>query len=64
VNERGAARVVAWLQGEALGPAGGHVPEYGLPSGEQGLSPISHCSSPFTSIQTKELIETAPFVTL
>jgi hypothetical protein len=46
------------------GPTGGPAPAYVLPSGEQGLSLVSHCTSPSISIQTKEPTETASFTTL
>jgi hypothetical protein len=46
------------------GPPGGPAPAYGLLSGEQGLSPVGHCTSPSISIQTKEPTETASITTL
>jgi hypothetical protein len=46
------------------GLIGGPATAYVLPSGEQGLSPIGHCTSPSISIQTKEPTKTASFMTL
>jgi hypothetical protein len=42
------------------GPASGHAPAYGLPSGEQGLSPVGHCTSPSISIQMRNRLKPPP----
>jgi hypothetical protein len=42
---------------EHRGPADGHTSAYGLPNGEQGLSLVSHYTSPSICIQTRNRLK-------